>query len=113
MVTTARFKKLAMALAGATEVPHMERLAYRTTRKIFATLAPGGRSANLLLDASLQEAAVEARPDAFSPVPGGWGRMGYTTVDLEVVSEADLIRVLTEAHALASEPLAKSKRKKR
>ena len=34
-------------------------------------------------------------------MPGGWGRMGYTTVDLTKVSEADLARALTEAHARA------------
>ena len=111
MVSAARFKELASAFEGTSVVPHMERLAFRTTRKIFATLPPDGLTANLLLDATLQEAAVEARPNAFSPVPGGWGRMGYTTVDLGVVEEADLVRVLTKAHALASEK--KAARKKR
>ncbi len=111
MVTTARFKELALSFAGTSAVPHMDRTAFRTTRKIFATLPPDGRTANLLLDATLQEAAVEARPLAFSPVPGGWGRMGFTTVDLNTVEEVDLVRVLTEAHALANTP--KATRKKR
>jgi hypothetical protein len=39
--------------------------------------------------------------------------MGYTTVDLRVVSEADLVRVLEAAHSLASAPApAKAKAKK-
>jgi hypothetical protein len=78
MVSAARFKELASAFEGTSVVPHMERLAFRTTRKIFATLPPDGLTANLLLDATLQEAAVEARPNAFSPVPGGWGPMPFT-----------------------------------
>ncbi len=101
MITAARFRKLALSLPEALEVPHMERVAFRTKRKIFATMPPQGGSANLLLDRDLQEAVCEELPKAFSPVPGGWGRMGYTTVDLTTVSEADLARVLTEAHARA------------
>lgn len=104
MVTAARFKKLCLSLEGTTEVPHVDRLAYRTPRKIFATLPPDGRTANLLLVPELQAAIVEAMPHAFSPVPGGWGRMGFTTVDLAKVDEADLVKVLQESHALASEP---------
>jgi hypothetical protein len=103
-IDSARFKKLCLALEGATEVPHVDRLAYRTTRKIFATLPPDGRTANLLLVPELQAAIIEAMPHAFSPVPGGWGRMGYTTVDLARVTEPELVRVLKEAHSLASEP---------
>lgn len=104
MVTAARFKQLCLALAGTSEVPHQERLAYRTPRKIFATLPPDGLTANLLLVPELQAAVVETLPHAFQPVAGGWGRMGYTTVDLRVVDESELVRVLHEAHALASEP---------
>lgn len=103
MVTAARFKKLCLSLEGTTEVPHFDRLAYRT-RKMFATLPPDGRTANLLLVPDLQAAIVEAMPHAFHPVPGGWGRMGFTTVDLAKVDEADLVKVLQESHALASEP---------
>jgi hypothetical protein len=103
MVTAARFKQLCMSLPGTSEVPHFERLAYRTPRKIYATLPPDGKTANLLLVPELQEAVVEALPHAFQPVPGGWGRMGYTTVDLAKVTENELVPVLQEAHALASE----------
>ncbi len=104
MVTLARFREIALSFAGALEVPHMERAAFRTKRRIFATLPPDGESANLLLNLDLQEAVCDALPSAFAPVPGGWGRMGFTTVKLTVVSEADLTRALTEAHALAEAP---------
>jgi hypothetical protein len=111
VISAARFRDLALSLEGATEVPHFDRAAFRTKRRIFATLPPDGQSANLLLDLDLQEAVCDALPDAFSPVPGGWGRMGYTTVSLRAVTEADLTRVLAEAHARASEPKKKPKAK--
>ncbi|MBN8616068.1 MAG: MmcQ/YjbR family DNA-binding protein [Deltaproteobacteria bacterium] len=103
MITAKRFRTLCLSLADAEEAPHMERTAFRV-RKIFATLPPDGRSANLLLVPELQAAVLDALPHAFSPVPGGWGRMGYTTVDLTRASEDELVPVLREAHALASEP---------
>jgi hypothetical protein len=110
MISRDRFQQLAMSLEGASSAPHFDRTAFRTPRKIFATLAGDGRSANLLLDSTLQAAVVEARPAAFWPVPGGWGRMGYTTVDLTKVAEVDLVRALGEAHALANEPRPKKVR---
>ena len=107
MISADRFREIALAFEGANEVPHMERAAFRTKRRIFATLPPDGATANLLLDLDLQEAVCKAKPKSFTPVPGGWGRMGYTTVNLRVVSEPDLIAALTEAHARASEPKKK------
>ncbi|MFT3769161.1 MAG: MmcQ/YjbR family DNA-binding protein [Minicystis sp.] len=111
MIRAARFREIALSFPGALEVPHMERVAFRTKRRIFATLAPDGKSANLMLDLDLQEALCEALPKAFAPVPGGWGRMGYTTVTFSAVSEADLTNALTEAHARAGEPKKKPKAK--
>ncbi|MCY1059347.1 MmcQ/YjbR family DNA-binding protein [Nannocystis sp. SCPEA4] len=107
MISAARFREIALAFEGATEVPHMDRAAFRTKRRIFATLPPDAATANLMLERDLQEALCEAKPKAFAPVPGGWGRMGYTTVNLRAVSEPDLIAALTEAHARASEPKKK------
>jgi hypothetical protein len=104
MVTAARFRALALALPGAIEVPHMERAAFRTKRRIFATLPPDGETANLGLIPELQAAVLEELSYAFHPVPGGWGKMGHTTVNLTVVSEEDLARVLGLAHELASQP---------
>lgn len=105
MITAARFKQLCLSLEGTIEAPHFDRLAYRTKRKIYATLPPDGNTANLLLVPELQAAVVESLPHAFEPVPGGWGRMGYTTVDFAKVTEGELGPVLREAHALASEPV--------
>ncbi len=113
MVTAARFRAIALSLEGALEVPHMERAAFRTKRRIFATLPPDGASANLLFDLDLQEAICEALPHAFAPIPGGWGRMGYTTVNLRTVSDADLVRALREAHSRACDPPKRAAAKKK
>jgi hypothetical protein len=113
MVTAKRFATLALSFEGAFDAPHFDRTAFRTKRRIFATLPPDGASANLMLDSDVQEAVCEALPKSFAPVPGGWGRMGATTVNLRTVSEADLVRVLTEAHARANAPKKATKTKRK
>ena len=101
-VTAARARKLALSLEGATEAPHFDRAAFRTPRKIFATLAKSSADINLMFDSSLQEFYCEQAPEAFAPVAGGWGRMGATRCDLKAVAEATLLSALKAAHALAA-----------
>lgn len=103
MVTTARFQALALAYDDASTAPHMDRLAFRTPYRIYATLAADGASANLRLAPEQQEVLVAAHPDAFTPVPGGWGRQGWTTVTLAAVEERALKDALGGAHAIAAQ----------
>ncbi len=101
-VTATRARELALALAAATEAPHFQRLAIRTPRKIFATLDGEARDLNLMFDQDLRDFFCEQAPHAFSPVPGGWGRMGITRCDLDAVDEATLMSALQAAHRLAA-----------
>lgn len=101
-VESARVRDLALALPGAIEAPHFDRLAFRTPRRMFATLAPSGRDLNLLFDPDLRDFYCEQAPHAFTPVPGGWGRRGATRCDLDQVDEATLISALNAAHRLAA-----------
>jgi hypothetical protein len=109
-VTPARVRKLALSLEAASEAPHFDRAAFRTPRKIFATLANTGADVNLMFDSALQEFYCEQAPHAFAPVPGGWGRMGCTRCDLKQADEATLLSALKAAHALAA-PKPKSAEK--
>lgn len=110
-VSPARAKALALSLEGASERPHFDRTALRTPRKTFATLAGDGSDINLMFDPTLRDFFCEQAPDAFSPVPGGWGRMGATRCDLQAVDEATLVSALKAAHALAV-PVAKKRVRK-
>jgi hypothetical protein len=101
-VTPARAKKLALSLADASERPHFDRIAQRTPRKTFATLAGNGGDINLMFDPELRDFYCEHAAHAFAPVPGGWGRMGATRCDLKKVDEATLLSALKAAHALAA-----------
>lgn len=95
-VTPARAKKIALSLEDASECPHFDRTAIRTPRKTFATLAGNGADINLMFDPELRDFYCEQTPSAFSPVPGGWGRMGATRCDLKKVSSL-IMRRLNDA----------------
>lgn len=100
-VSAERARALALALEGASEAPHFHRIAFRTPRKIFATLDPSVPDLNLMFDPDLRDFYCEQAPEAFSPVPGGWGRMGATRCDLGTVDETTLVSALGAAHQLA------------
>lgn len=95
-------RRLALALPGASEAPHFHRLAFRTPRKIFATLDAAAQDLNLMFDQDLRDFFCEQAPHAFTPVPGGWGRMGATRCDLTRIDEATLASALAAAHRLAA-----------
>ena len=108
----ARVRKLALGLENAREAPHMERVAFRTPRRIFATMAGDGADVNFMFDADLQAHYCAMAPEAFAPVPGGWGKMGATRCDLTSVDEATFRSALAAAHARANAPLHKRKSNK-
>ncbi len=112
-VTSARARTLALALPETTEVPHFDRAAFRTPRRIFMTMAGDGADVNFMFDHALQEFYVEQAPDAFAPVPGGWGRTGATRCLLKKVDTATFRSALAAAHALAAAPAKKTAARKK
>jgi hypothetical protein len=74
-VTAARARKLALVLPGAIEAPHFHRVAFRTKRKIFATLDAAVPDLNLMFNADLRDFYYD-RPHKRSRLSmvdgGGW-----------------------------------------
>ena len=103
-VTADEAQALALSLEGVSAVPHFNRTAFRTPRRIFATLAADGEDLNLMFDPELQAFYCEHAPDAFAPVPGGWGKSGSTRVLLAAAAPATLKGALMAAHARANLP---------
>ncbi len=112
-VDAARVRALALSLPEATEAPHFQRQAFRTPRKMFATLDEKAGDLNLMFDPNLRDFFCEQAPHAFAPVHGGWGRMGATRCDLHAVDEPTLTSALLAAHARAAPKAAGRSRKKR
>ena len=110
MATATDLQRIALSLAGTTEAPHFDRIAFKAAR-IYATLAADRRSANLKLSPDEQEFKCMLAPEAFSPVPNAWGKQGWTTVTLAKIKVTELKEVLETAwrHAV---PSSRSKAKK-
>jgi hypothetical protein len=82
-MTADSFRRLALALPEAVESAHMGHPDFRVGGRIFATLGyPEGNWGMVKLTAEQQTAFVEADPDTFAPVPGGWGKGGAMRVGL-------------------------------
>jgi hypothetical protein len=94
-------RRIALSLQGTTEAPHFDRAAFRVAR-IYVTLAADGRSANFKFMPEEQEFKCMMAPEAFAPIPGGWGRQGWTTATLSALSVPELTDALETAwrHAL-------------
>jgi len=107
----ARFRKFALSLDGVAEVPHMDRTAFRTKRKIFATLGGDDRVNLMIHPAEKRESLMESFPDAFFSL-GGWTRLGYVAVDLRTVDEGLLRDLVTTAWEEA-QPVKKAKKRRR
>ena len=82
-MSVARFRKTALALSDAIESAHHGKTDFRVGKRIFATLGhPDENWGTLKLTVEQQAMLVDAEPEIFRPVPGGWGRQGYTSIRL-------------------------------
>lgn len=78
-MTPAAFLKLAMSLPDVAEGAHQAGADLRVAGKIFASPAVrAGAAAYLKLTPDQQQMLCAAEPQAFVPVPGGWGLKGAT-----------------------------------
>ena len=93
-----RFRLTALALPEAVEGAHQGHVDFRVGKRIFATLGyPDQDWGMVKLSPDQQAVLVEAEPDIFRPVPGGWGKQGSTNVRLEAADQATLKSALTLA----------------
>jgi hypothetical protein len=101
MATADDLRRIALSLDGTTEAPHFDRAAFKVTR-IYVTLAAHGRTANFKFAPDEQALKCITAPEAFAPVANAWGRQGWTTAQLDRLSEAELKHALEIAwrHAL-------------
>lgn len=100
MATGDDLRRLALALPGVAEQPHMDRAAFRVAR-IFVTLGPDGKSANFKFTPEEQELKCLVAADAFAAIPNGWGRQGWTQTTLANLTEPELDAALRMAWAHA------------
>jgi hypothetical protein len=108
------FRRLALQLPGAVESSHLGHPDFRLNNNIFATLSAQQRCYGVLkLTPEQQQSFLADQPQAFSPVQGGWGRMGMTFVHLHQADESLIAGALSTAfHNLQKKQSEKKSSKK-
>jgi hypothetical protein len=109
-----RFRRIALSLPGVIEGAHQGHADFRAGKRIFAPLGYPDLDWDMVkLSPEQQSVLVEAEPDIFRPVPGGWGKNGSTNVRLAAADEKTLKSALTLAWtnvAPKPRPQARSRR---
>lgn len=100
MADAADLRHMALALPGTVEAPHVDRAAFKV-RRIFATLASDGLTANFKFTPDEQIFKCQLAPDVFTPLDNAWGRQGWTTAQLSAASLDDIRLALAMARAHA------------
>jgi len=113
-MSSSRFRRVALALPGAAEGAHQRTADFRVGKRIFATLGyPDDAWGMVKLTQEQQSMLVEAEPEIFRPVPGGWGKQGYTNVRLAKTDATTLRSALAMAwNNVAPNTATKSGKKK-
>ena len=91
------FRRMALALDGASEGAHMGHPDFRVGNRIFATLHSGDRFGMVALTPEYQHDMLDTHPETFTPEAGAWGRGGSTRVDLVSADEEAVGEALTLA----------------
>ena len=108
-----RFRRAALSLPEAVEGSHQRTADFRFRNRIFATLGyPDKEWGMVKLTPEQQSVVVDAEPEVFRPVPGGWGKGGATNVRLAKADATTLKSALTMAWQNLA-PKAKASRGKK
>ena len=102
MVSIETVRQLALSFPETDEHPHFDRRAFRVRKKIFATLSEKDMIVNLKLALVDQSVFCAFDTAVIYPVPGGWGRRGFTSVNLKKVKRAMFKDALTVAYCTAA-----------
>jgi len=98
MVKAEDARAMALSLPGTGEQPHFNRTAFTVKKKIFATLSFEDKTLNLKFTPAEQFIFCPPNSDVIFAIPNGWGRQGWTTIDLNKASKKLVTDALKEAY---------------
>ncbi|MDZ4807843.1 MAG: MmcQ/YjbR family DNA-binding protein [Bacteroidota bacterium] len=109
MVSIETVRKMVLSFPETDEHPNpiaigFERRAFRVMKKIFATLSEKDFTVSLKLSLHDQSGFCAFDKSVIYPVPGGWGRMGFTFVNLKKVKKTMFKDALTVAYCNTAPP---------
>lgn len=84
------------------EQAHFEKTSFRIRKKIFATLDEKTHIVVLKLSLIDQSVFCDINKAMIYPVEGGWGKQGWTKVELKKISQSILKDILTIAYCFVA-----------
>jgi len=109
MVTPKEVQTFALAFEEATQEPHFEKQSFRVKKKIFATLDLKKNRAVLKLSPVDQSVFSDYDATVIYPIPGSWGKQGWTIVELKKVRKDIFKDALTMAYCTVAPKKLSSK----
>jgi predicted DNA-binding protein (MmcQ/YjbR family) len=98
MISTHIFRQMALSFEDVVEMPHFEKASFRVNKKIFATLNEVEEKAVIKLSEVEQSVFCGYDRSVMYPVNGGWGKQGWTVINLKTVSHEILMDALTTSY---------------
>ena len=100
MVKAEEAKAIALSLPATGEHPHFNRTAFTVNKKIFATISFEDKTLNLKFTPVEQLISCPPGSDVIFPIPNGWGRQGWTTINLNKASKKLVTSALKKAYTI-------------
>lgn len=98
MINTKIALEIAISFDEVTEEPHFEKTSFRVNKKIFATMNEQEKRMTVRLSVLDQDMFCSFDKNVIYPVPNGWGKHGWTHVNLKTIRKEMLKDVLTVAY---------------
>ena len=101
-------RKTALSFSETNEQPHFEKTSFRVQTKIFATYNEKEKWATLKFKADEQDMFCKIDNENIFPVPNAWGRLGWTHVRINKLSDEIVGELVKAAYiAVANKKLGK------
>ena len=98
MVSIGTFRKLALSFPDTNQQLHFEKTSFRVNKKIFATYDNTKHQACIKLSEIDQDVFSSFDKSVIFPVDNKWGKLGWTIIDLNIVSDDVFIDALMTAY---------------
>jgi hypothetical protein len=85
MISIAEAVQGALTFPEVIQSPHFARISFRVKQKIFITLDPANQRATIKLSPGDQSLYADTGGQIIFPVPGAWGKRGWTHIELRKV----------------------------
>lgn len=97
MISIQQARETALSLPEAEEKKHFDIPDFRIKNKVFATLHEKEHRMVVKLTAVDQSVFCAFDKEVIFPVPGGWGRQGWTFINLKKIRKEMFLDALTTA----------------